>query len=209
MNVVNESTHPWNTFIIPGGLYMTGKEYCALYKRSRDKAYDALFETYCNYVYTIVYNKLRSIASREDIEECVSDIFANIFFGYDTASDYNGDMKAYIGTVAKRRAINAFNRLTAKSSYFTDAAEEELEIIGDQTDIEADSDAAETRSILISKITELGEPDSTIILQKYYYDRSSSEIAEQLSMKASTVRMRAARALEKLKITLASAGITL
>jgi RNA polymerase sigma-70 factor (ECF subfamily) len=68
---------------------------------------------------------------------------------------------------------------------------------------------AETRSILISKINELGEPDSTIILQKYYYDRSSSEIAEQLSMKASAVRMRAARALDKLKTTLASAGITL
>lgn len=188
---------------------MTGNEYCALYKKSRDRAYDALFENYCDYVYAIVYNKLRSIASREDIEECVSDIFADIFFSYNTESSFEGDMKGYVGTVAKRRAINAFHSLTSKNSHYSEDAEDELVNFVSDTDIEHDSDVSETRSILISKINELGEPDSTIILQKYYYDRSSSEIAEQLSMKASAVRMRAARALEKLKTTLAAAGITL
>ena len=186
---------------------MTGKEYCTLYKRSRDAAYDALFENYCDYVYAIVYNKLRSTASREDIEECVSDIFADVFFGYDTESSNDSDMQGYIGTVAKRRAINAFHSLAAKNGHFSDNSEEELFNIGSDKDIEADSDMAETRSILISKINELGEPDSTILIQKYYYDRSSSEIAKLLSMKASAVRMRAARALEKLKTTLAAAGI--
>lgn len=188
---------------------MTGNEYCALYQKSRDMAYDALFENYCDYVYAIVYNKLRSVASREDMEECVSDIFANIFFSYDTDSSFAGDMKGYVLTVAKRRAISAFRSLTARSSHYSEDTEDELINFVSDTDIEHDSDASETRSILISKINELGEPDSTIILQKYYYDRSSSEIAEQLSMKASTVRMRAARALDKLKITLAAAGITL
>ena len=61
--------------------------------------------------------------------------------------------------------------------------------------------------VLLSRINELGEPDSVIILQKFYYDRSSAEIAEILSMKASAVRMRAARALKKLKMVLAADGI--
>ena len=114
-----------------------------------------------------------------------------------------------MGTVAKRRAINTFRKLTANSGHFSEDAEDELINIDADTDIEQDSDLAETRSILISKINELGEPDSTIIIQKYYYDRSSSEIADMLSMKASAVRMRAARALNKLKTTLAAAGITM
>ena len=63
------------------------------------------------------------------------------------------------------------------------------------------------RKVLLSRINELGEPDSVIILQKFYYDRSSAEIAEILSMKASAVRMRAARALKKLKMVLAADGI--
>ncbi len=51
---------------------MIGNEYCALHGRSPDEAYDALFECYCDYVYAIVFNKLRSVDSREGIEECVS-----------------------------------------------------------------------------------------------------------------------------------------
>ena len=188
---------------------MTGTEYCKLHKESPEKAYDRLFADYCDYVYAIVYNKLRSAGSREDIEECVSDIFADVFFGYDRNSRFEGDMKGYIGTVAKRRAINTFHSLTARSGRVADDAEEVFGNISDDTDIEADSDRDEARTIIIQKIAELGEPDSTIILQKYYYDRSSGEIAKMLSMKASAVRMRAARALEKLKTTLAAAGITL
>lgn len=118
-------------------------------------------------------------------------------------------MRGYIGTVAKRRAINAFHSLTARQKHFSGNADEELVTISSDKDIEADSDSAETRSILLSKINELGEPDSTIILQKYYYERSSAEIAEMLSMKSSAVRMRAARALEKLRKKLANVGITL
>ncbi len=188
---------------------MTGKEYSRLYAKSPDKAYDALFENYCDYVYTIVYNKLRRVAAREDIEECVSDIFADVFFGYDRSGEKSGDMKGYIGTVAKRRAINAYHSLTARAGHISDETDDELAFIRSETDIEMDSDQKETRDILMNKINELGEPDSTIILQKYYFDRSSGEIAELLSMKASTVRMRAARALEKLKKSLAAAGITL
>lgn len=188
---------------------MTGKEYSRLYAESPDSAYDALFENYCDYIYAIVYNKLRKVASREDMEECASDILSDIFFGFDRANANSGDMKGYIGTVAKRRAINAYYSLTARAGHISDETEEDLALIRSETDIEMDSDEKETRNILMRKINELGEPDSTIILQKYYFDRSSGEIAEQLSMKASAVRMRASRALEKLKKSLAAAGITL
>lgn len=187
---------------------MTGKEYSRLYAQSPDKAYDALFENYCDYVYAIVYNKLRRVASREDMEECASDIFSDIFFGYDRNSESSADMKGFIGTVAKRRAITMFHRLTSRAGHISDDSDESLELISAETDIEMDSDKKEVCSILMKKINELGEPDSTIILQKYYYERTSAEIAEQLSMKASAVRMRAARALDKLKTSLAAVGIT-
>lgn len=188
---------------------MTGTEYRALHEKSPDKAYDALFDSYCDYVYAIVYNKLRSAASREDIEECVSDIFADIYYGYDVKSEFGGDMKGYVSTVAKRRAINAYHSLTARAGHISEESGDSLAEMKAGTDIESDHDRKETRAILLSKINELGEPDSVIIIQKYYYDRTSNEIAELLSMKAATVRTRAARALEKLKESLTAVGITL
>ncbi|MBP1568255.1 MAG: sigma-70 family RNA polymerase sigma factor [Oscillospiraceae bacterium] len=185
---------------------MTGHEYQELYEESPDKAYSMLFDNYCDYVYAIVFNKLRSTASRADIEECVSDIFADIFFGL-KPDDHSGDLKGYIGTVAKRRAINAFYRLAGGRLHQSDDSDELLALIRSEENIETESDNKEVSRILMGKIEELGRPDSVIILQKYYYQRSSAEIAELLSMKASTVRMRASRALGKLKKSLAATGI--
>ena len=185
---------------------MTGHEYQELYEESPDKAYSMLFDNYCDYVYAIVFNKLRSTASRADIEDCVSDIFADIFFGL-KPDDHRGDLKGYIGTVAKRRAINAFYRLAGGRVHQSDDSDELLALISSEENIETESDNKEVSRILMGKIEELGKPDSVIILQKYYYQRSSAEIAELLSMKASTVRMRASRALGQLKKSLAATGI--
>lgn len=57
---------------------VTGKKYKELRKHSEEAAYRAVFDEYSAYVYTIVYNSASS-ASREDIEECVSDVFADVF----------------------------------------------------------------------------------------------------------------------------------
>ena len=66
---------------------MTHEEFRRELKRSPEQAHRTLFETYCNYVYTIVYNRLRSCASREDIEECVCSVFADVFVSYDPEKD--------------------------------------------------------------------------------------------------------------------------
>ncbi len=162
---------------------MTGAEYSALRESSPEKAYAALFGNYCDYVYAIVYNKLRSVAQREDIEECVSDIFADIFLTYSNSDEFAGDMKGFIGTVSKRRAINAYHRFASRSEHDSGESDDYLAGVASRKDIESEHELEERRCILLNKIDELGEPDSTIILQKYYYDRSSAEIAKMLSMK--------------------------
>ena len=56
-------------------------------------------------------------------------------------------------------------------------------------------------------IRSLGEPDSTIVIQKFYYNKNSSQIAGLLSMKPSAVRMRVKRAAARLRKALAERGI--
>ena len=55
------------------------------------------------------------------------------------------------------------------------------------------------QAAIYERIKSLGEPDSSIIIYKYYYSKSSNEISELLSMKPSAVRMRSSRALKRLK----------
>ena len=107
---------------------MTDSKYRNLYEQSPDKAQRALFDEYLNYVYSIVYNKLRSCGNREDIEECVGDVFAAVFMSYDKNGGFDGDLKGLIGTIAFRKAVQAFRKLSNPHGFVT--SEEEFFNIG-------------------------------------------------------------------------------
>lgn len=92
---------------------MTASELKAALERSPAECHRALMQEYGRYVYTIVYNKLRSCGTNEDIEECVSDVFADLFISFEYSDDHVGDIKGYIGTLAKRTAIDYYRRLSA------------------------------------------------------------------------------------------------
>ena len=80
--------------------------------------------------------------------------------------------------------------------------------ISSEENITEAAENTELRRIIYDKLGELGEPDSTIVIQKYYYGRSSREIAHIVELSAENVRVRCSRAVKKLRALLAESGIT-
>ena len=187
---------------------MTSSELKAALESSSTECHRMLMQEYGRYVYAIVYNKLRSCGTNEDIEEGVSDIFADLFIGFEYSSDHIGDIKSFIGTLAKRTAIDYFRKLSTAGSRTVSADDEDMAELVSDIDVDKKVDSSELRRILLASIGSLGEPDSTILIQKFYYGLSSKEIAERVSMTASSVRSRCTRAMEKLRTALAQAGVT-
>lgn len=188
---------------------MTDSEYRRLLQASPLKAQRALFDEYFCYVYAIVHGKLKGCAARENIDECVSDVFSDVFLCYDKNSGFDGDLKGYIGTVASRKAVNLFHKLAREKTRFVPAEASELQRIPDRMDVQEAAEASELKRILLTKIGELGEPDSVIILRKYYAGMTSAQIAAEVSLSPEAVRMRCGRALKKLKKLLSEEGYTL
>ena len=184
---------------------MTDKDIKELMKSSPDKGFRALFDEYWSYVYTIVYNTLRDCGSKSDIEDCTADVLSDVMMNYDT--DHEGSLKAYLGTSAKRRAIDMRRSLSSRKSVSID--EDENLLLTSDENIESATESSHISAILLSRIEELGEPDSTIIIQRYFYDRSSAETARILGMNPITVRSRLRRALKKLRDVLTDMDITL
>lgn len=187
---------------------MTGAEYCRIFSRSAEKAYQTLFDTYGDYIYAVVYSKLKNAASKEDIEECVSDILAELYFGKGENFPQNDDLKPFISVVAQRRAADRF-RMPSRGKQFVSETGQQLSDFPSDTDIEKQTDTAELRNILLSEIKALGPPDSEILIHKFYFSRSSSEIGRLLSMNPSSVRTRCRRAMKRLETRLKEIGITL
>lgn len=178
---------------------MTDQQLRELIKSSPQTAQRLIFDEYYNYVYTIVFNRLRSCASHEDIDECVSDVFSDIFTKYNINSGYDGDLKGFIAFISKRRAVDLFRRLTSKAAVITSIDDNEAMQLASTESVEELTEKAESGHVLLNAVSALGEPDSTIIMQKYYYERNSSEIADIVGMKPTAVRKRLSRAIDKLR----------
>lgn len=185
---------------------MTAEDINNLLQSSPDEMYRALLKELGRYVYVIVFNKLRSCGTNEDVEECVSDVFAELFIAVEDGNVQ--DVKALAGTIARRRAIDTFRKLSASGRKTVSVDDEEFPELVDAINVENASDNNEVRRILINEINALGEPDSTILIQKFYYNRTSAEIAKTVRMTASSVRSRCTRAMERLRTSLTAIGIT-
>lgn len=187
---------------------MTHEEFRSKIRRSSEQAHRELFEKYFNYVYTIAFNRLRSCAAREDIEECVCDVFADVYIYYDASKELNGDISGFIGTIARRKAAERYKKCINRSEPAS-LDDESFPDVPSGQDIEKESELREQRQIILDKINELGEPDSTIIIQKYYYGHSAKEIADIVSLTAENVRVRSGRAVRRLKEMLEKADVSL
>lgn len=189
-----------------GKVLMTEQEIRCLLKEQPEKGERELFDIYYHYVYTIVYHKLCNIGSREDIEECVIDCFVEVFTHINP--DYDGSLKAYIGTVAKHKAINAGKQLQAKAKRNIFLEEEKFCELSSDENIEDLTEQSEQTEILMQCISELGEPDTTIMIQKFFYNHSAIEISHIVKLNPVAIRVRCSRALKRLKTMLLARNFT-
>ena len=185
---------------------MTDEQVRELLKSSPAAAHRAIFDEYYNYVYTIIFSRLRSIASGEDIEECISDVFSDVFMRYDPKNAHNGDIKGFVAAIAKNRSIDMYRRLSSRMIGLVSLDNDEALQLSSPEKVDEITEKAETGNAVLNAVSSLGEPDSTIIMQKYYYGRNSTDIADMVGMKADAVRKRLSRAMDKLKKILTEIG---
>ncbi|WP_295071666.1 sigma-70 family RNA polymerase sigma factor [Ruminococcus sp.] len=177
---------------------MKQSEYHDLLETDKSKAQRVLFDEYLNYVYTIAFNRLRSCGSLEDVDECVSDIFKDVFDSYEYKPNQHDDIKGFIATVALRKSAAYYHKL-CKNKNSISLDDENSNAFPSNENISESAEKEEIRQTLLKLIDSLGEPDSTIIIQKYYYGRSSFEISGFVSLSPAMIRVRNSRALKKLR----------
>ena len=176
---------------------MTDSELRALMKSNLNAGAKELYQQYYRYVYAIVFRLLRDCGTQEDVEDCVADTFAEILSHADNIRGEN--LKAYIGRAAHNKALNYCRSLNRQEKYTT-PLNDAPEPVGE--DLESDAEKRELKEKLLAEIQNLGEPDSTILVQKFYFGRSMAEIAEVVGLTTHAAQVRCGRALKRLKKTL-------
>ena len=164
---------------------MTDSDILRLLRETPPKGHRALFDAYYNYVCAIVTRVLRGTG------------FSDVIRQLDP--DRPGSLKAYIGSAAKNKAISCRRSLLSRNGKRLDMDEQSYISIPSGENVAGNAENAAVNALLIKEIAALGEPDSTIIIQRYFYDRKSREIADIVGISPAAVRLRCSRALKKLR----------
>ncbi len=198
MNINNRKI--WKFYKKAGEKMAPDNEILELLQKKNDKGLELMMDTYMGLVYTIVYNKISTICSREDVEECVSDVFYELHKNSDKIDLDKGSLKAFLAVIAKRKAIDIYRKYYKQNSnvvYIETFKESELAYL--KSDYEKPDHDKEVRTKMIKDIKALGQPDSEILIRKYFFEQPSKVISEAMGIKVNTIDKRVSRVLIKLK----------
>ncbi len=179
------------------GETMEDKRLLRLLHKDPNAGMEQLMDQYAGLVYAVVRGKLsESFCVSSDIEDCVADVFSDFYGKLEKYDPKISSIKSYLCVLARYHAIDVFRkRERQRGEISIDDSESFIQISADEREL----DEAELRREVLAAVKDLGEPDTSIIIRKYYLGESSKQIARALKLTVSNVDTRTHRALNKLR----------
>ncbi len=161
------------------------------------KAIEYLINNYAKSMYALATRILGGIVHSEEIEECVSEVFASVWENTHRYDEEKGSVKTWLLVLTKYCALNY--RRKALKNMETEELQE-----GDflQETVESEIVSKESMREILSAINELPEVDRSIFYRRYFLYESIESIAQRLKMTRSAVDTRLWRGRNILKVKL-------
>ncbi len=158
-----------------------------------------IIDKYGGLIYSMTKQRLSGKLKKEDIEECVNDIFLELFKARNKIDLKRGSMKNYLIRIAQLKSYTYYSRKTEKletisfdsvnGSIAADESTDPLNIIISR----------ENGDELLSAVLDLGKPTSTMIILKYYYGLKAREIGKITGHSKNAVEKRIKNGLNKIR----------
>lgn len=162
-------------------------------RRKNPAAFERFMALYTKPIYYLAHCILRT-ASKEDLEECVSDVFLEVWQRIGEFDESRGSLKTFIFMHTKYRALSYLRKNTAEPP----ADIEELELPGN-VDVEQLVIDRQTQEQLLQTIDTFGAVDKELFLRRYFYGEGIEALAQSLGLTRSAVDNRLSRGRKVLK----------
>lgn len=172
-----------------------------LLRKNPTKGLSCAIDIYGALVKTIV-TRILGYENQQDIEECVSDVFVELWKSIDNYIEEKGILKNYIISIARHISINTYNRKIKKNLSTT--LEEDLEF---NIDLNDEVTKSINKKIIKDTLNNLPQPDKDIFIRRYYLYEAVKDIAFSLDINPKTVENKLYRGKEALKQALIKNGI--
>ncbi len=183
-------------------------------QRKNPAALEYLMDTYGSGVYGLVYRVLTGIGSKEDIEECVSDVYVA---AWENAWQYDaqkGSLKTWLLILAKYKALDYRRRLSRDKAVIcqsvhepgTEAVEAPGNIGATGSIVEEKVISGEEQRQIATAINSLEDMDRQIFAKRYFLYENIEDIAQYFGLTRKAVDTRLWRIRNALKPLLQQEG---
>jgi RNA polymerase sigma-70 factor (ECF subfamily) len=143
-----------------------------------------MMDNYKELIYTMIYNKLSGMYSKEYIEECIGDVFFEVYNHKNGVYSQNGFIKVFLVAIAKRKVIDIYRIIKNNNPVPTDEVSVYLHSMAN--DVVRSILLKENNSQLLNATKSLCKPDREIIIKQYHSNQRLKGISKNSSFKVST-----------------------
>lgn len=163
-------------------------------KKRNPIAFEVLMQEYTKPVYYLTYHILTIGNSKEDIEECVSDVFLEVWQKINRFDAERGSFKTWILILTKYRAL-AYKRRNEKHP--TVSLEDcQLE---DPADVERQVVKRETQERILQAIKAFNDVDRQLFIRRYFLGEEISNLMSSMKLSRSAIDNRLMRGRNRIK----------
>jgi len=169
-----------------------------LIKKRKPNALEKVMDLYVDSVYHVAKSILYSIAPEEDIEECVQDVFLEV---WDTVDKFNPDratFKTWILMICKYKALNR----RKSSNKNVKVVELDEKLISTKENLENNYLAKEGTKEIVSAINSFPPIDKEVFVRRYILEQRIDDIGIIMNLSRQAVDNRLWRGRKFLKESL-------
>ncbi len=168
-----------------------------------EKAMAAVINKYSRLLWSVASAVLANAASAQDVEECVADVFIQLWQFSDKYDPAKGKLSSWLSMVTRTKAIDKYRQIVSKAEVPLDEA-----IVCRKAEVLPEIIKKEQKSLLWEAVGNLEEPEKEIVMRRYYFEQKPREIAIALDLPKKQVENRLYQAKRKLREMLGKDGMT-
>lgn len=160
-------------------------------KAGDEQAMQKIICRYSRLLWSIVGAVLSQVGTVEDMEECVADVFIDLWEYPQKYDESRGSLKAWLSVIARNKAIDRYRQ---KTKIQTIPLEETM--LMEKMGIETEKEKNEGLRAALAGLT---EEEREILLRRYVYQQKPKEMAVALALSVKQVENRLYRIKAKMR----------
>ena len=163
-------------------------------KNGSEAAIEQVMDKYSKLLWSVASAVLKNVASEQDVEECVADVFISLWQSPEKYDAGRGGLRTWLCIKARSRALDRYRELSRRGSLPLEET-----VLASEISVADTTTAAETRQVLAAAVDTLAVQDREILIRRYYYEQKPREIALALDIPVKKVENRLYRSKQKLR----------